>query len=188
MVNLTTQFILYACPEGPLAEQIKAYLERSAATCGTNAAHQYMPHCTLTGFFEDVVDQATAYGDLLNRLLTDALPSCPHPVITPSMLRFQPNWHGLELESPWLHQLALQFRDRRVGDSARSPIRPKSWLHLSLAYDFSPDQDARLRQLAETDVNPDSPVTWSLRFYERRPGNQWICHRNWPLPIPSITP
>ncbi|MBE9100198.1 hypothetical protein [Vacuolonema iberomarrocanum] len=188
MANLTTQFILYACPEGLLGEQIKAYLARSVAACGANAAHQYMPHCTLTGFFEDVVDQATAYGDLLDRLLTAALPSCSHPVITLSALIFRQNWHGLEVESPWLRQLALQFRDRAESPTRRSPIRPKSWLHLSLAYDFSPDHDAHLRQLAEADVNPDSPVTWSLRFYERRPGNQWICHRNWPLPSPSIAP
>ncbi|MGC1309940.1 MAG: hypothetical protein WA885_22160 [Phormidesmis sp.] len=52
-VNMVHQLILYVCPTGPMARQIETYFEQSQQRYGPNAAHAYMPHCTLTGFFED---------------------------------------------------------------------------------------------------------------------------------------
>ncbi|CAN5634059.1 hypothetical protein BH23CYA1_BH23CYA1_13090 [soil metagenome] len=46
------QFIFYACPTGPLAQQLATSFERTQRICGPNTAHAYMPHCTLTGFFK----------------------------------------------------------------------------------------------------------------------------------------
>ncbi len=43
-----SQFIVYACPQGELAEQIQDFYQESLDLCGFNAAHNYMPHCTLT--------------------------------------------------------------------------------------------------------------------------------------------
>ena len=45
------KLIVYACPVGELAEQLETYFSKSRLACGPNQAHQYMPHCTLTGFF-----------------------------------------------------------------------------------------------------------------------------------------
>lgn len=177
----STQLILYACPLGALAQQIDTYLQQAAADCGLNSAHQYMPHCTLTGFFEDYPPAVSIYAERLDQLLAERTPHRPDPVVTITGISFQPTWHGLELEAPWLHQLALAFRDRAESVTRLSPIRPKTWLHLSLAYGFTPEQASHLRHLAQIHINPASPVNWELRLYERRPGNGWICHRSWPL-------
>lgn len=176
-----TRFILYACPVGPLAQQIDAYLEQAAVLCGPNKAHQYMPHCTLTGFFEDEPATAATYVTVLDGLLAEPQRSRVQPDVIIKAMLFKPEWHGLELVSPWLHQLALGFRDRAESTTLQSPIRSKNWLHLSLAYGFAPDHSDRLQQLAETHIDLASPVSWELRFYERRPDNDWICHQSWPL-------
>jgi len=175
----TAEFILYACPGGELAAQIRTYLAQVRVCCGLNQAHRFMPHCTLTGFFHDAPASATAYGDQLNHLLTTLRPSQPTVQVTALTLR--PDWHGLELAAPWLYQLALAFREQAQGTALVSPIRPKHWLHLSLAYGFAPHHAAALQALAQAHIAITSPVTWELRFYQRCRGNTWICHRRWPL-------
>ena len=127
------KFILYACPVGPLADQIQAFLDQSRARFGPNAAHAYMPHCTLTGFFSD--DPAVVPGDLqrLDRLLARALPAGPRPVVRVTGWGAQPGWLGLELESPWLRGLAKDFAASASGGSRQTPVKEKSRLHLTLA-------------------------------------------------------
>lgn len=120
-----SQLILYACPVGPLAQQIDAYLDKSKRLCGANAAHAYMPHCTLTGFFVDSgcaewavsdaelekASQTIAYYiDALEKVLTDykqslknnLAPAEPAPKIQIEQLMFRPDWHGLPLRADWL--------------------------------------------------------------------------------------
>lgn len=45
------EFIIYAGPIGQFDNQLEQYFITTSVKCGKNAAHQYMPHCTLTGFF-----------------------------------------------------------------------------------------------------------------------------------------
>jgi ubiquitin-associated SH3 domain-containing protein len=177
---MSVQFIVYACPTGELADQIATYFEKSAAQCGFNAAHQYMPHCTLTGFFWEQPKTAPRYVQTLERAYKLLARSRPHPAITVNKLTFRPDWHGLELEAPWLQKLMTYFTCTADSPSRKEPIRLKSWLHLSLAYDFSPEQESDLRELAETLVDPGAPVEWDLRFYQRQQ-NRWICHTKLPL-------
>lgn len=179
----TAEFILYACPGGKLATQIRTYLTQVRLRCGLNQAHRFMPHCTLTGFFHDAPASATTYGEQIDHLLTTLRPS--HPTVQVTALTLRPDWHGLELTAPWLYQLALAFREQAQGIAPVSPIRPKHWLHVSLAYGFAPHQAAALQALAEEHVAVTSPATWELRFYQRCRGNTWICHRRWPLVLTS---
>lgn len=175
------QFILYACPTGTLAEQLQVFFSESLAQCGRNAAHAYMPHCTLTGFFDDFNRAVPIYTRTLVRAYKRAMGSRPNPVVTITDLSFKPDWHGLELDAPWLQQLILDFACTADSPSRKTTIRPKSWLHISLAYDFVADQAEALTQLAQIIVDPTAPADWELRFYQRNPGNQWICHQALPL-------
>ncbi|HEY9736472.1 MAG TPA: hypothetical protein V6D06_09320, partial [Trichocoleus sp.] len=102
-------FIVYACPTGALAEQIQNFFDQSLATLGPNAAHQYPPHCTLVGFFEDTLGSVPLYTRALTRAYNRAVRSRPHPAITVKGLSFRPDWHGLELEAPWLQRLMVDF-------------------------------------------------------------------------------
>lgn len=175
-------FIVYACPQGPLADQVEAFLDQSRARFGPNAAHAYRPHCTLTGFFTD--DAAVIPGDLrrLDQLLRRALPDCPRPAIRVCGWGGKPGWLGLELEASWLRQLARDFATPAPGERRRMPIKPKSWLHLTLANGFPWEHQAPLATLARQVVDPGAAVSWELRYYQRDPGGCWRCHRAWPLP------
>jgi hypothetical protein len=178
-------FIVYACPTGELAKQLDRYFQQSLATCGANAAHRYMPHCTLTGFFQDEETAIPLYVEALDRTLCQAQP-CPSPVITIQQLTFRPDWHGLELQSVWLKNMIANFASLAESPTRQDTLRLKDWLHLSLAYEFQPEQSEALIQLAQEYINLGSPVQWELRFYQRHseqhhPDQRWICHQSWQL-------
>jgi len=179
---MSNEFIIYACPTGILAEQLKLYFEQSLTNCGPNTAHRFMPHCTLTGFFREQGSAIPLYLRALERAINRALPICPQPPIVVRGLVFRPDWHGLELESPWLKQLMVNIASTATSPTRQTPLRLKDWLHLSLAYEFRADEEESLRVLAQDLIDPAAPVDWELRFYQRHPhNNSWICHHVWPL-------
>ena len=185
-----TELILYACPVGTLADQLDVYFAESRRQFGANTAHHYMPHCTLTGFFHDRPAAIGSYLSELNNLLPPIAPTPAAPVITITQMCLASGFHRLELESSWLLQMVGEFF-RTAGllrPSSTRPdlIRPKKLLHLSLAYEYPPEQEAGLRALAEALIDPGASVGWVVRFYEHHPDNQWTCHAEWPLSSPDI--
>ena len=198
-----TQFIVYACPIGALAEQIDRFFEKSLVLCGANAAHRYMPHCTLTGFFHDIESSVPRYVEALDNALAYAQANYPEQPIQIKTLSFRDDWHGLELEADWLKALVADFARHADSPTRPDPLRLKSWLHLSLAYEFEPSQTVQLTHLAQTHIDIAADVGWELRYYQRikvkdlqnspnvevtetRTTNgmtygsdRWICHRVW---------
>ena len=198
-----TQFIVYACPTGALAERLDRYFEKSLTLCGVNAAHRYMPHSTLTGFFHDVESSVPQYIEALGNALTRAQASRSDQPIQITALSFRDDWHGLELESDWLKALVADFAHHVDSFNRPDPLRLKSWLHLSLAYEFELSQSVQLTHLAQTHIDITADVNWELRYYQRikkqdaqhdhhscttdsRPieetiygGDRWLCHRVW---------
>jgi hypothetical protein len=183
-----TELIVYACPIGELAEQLEQYFEQSQQRVGKNAAHHYMPHCTLTGFFRDVEAAIPVYLQALDRVLTRSQPY-PHPVITITQMAFRPDWHGLELQSDWLKQRIADFATLAQSPTRSNNLRLKTWLHLSLAYEFQSEQATPLAELACQLIQPEVPVEWEVRFYQRRSDplqvsqrdRTWHCHQSWQL-------
>ena len=181
------QLILYACPIGPLAHQIEDYLQVSRQRWGENKAHQYMPHCTLTGFFHDQREAIALYLQVLETVVAEARQRPGTIQITD--LLFQDDWHGLTLESPWLQSLTQSFAQTAHSPTRTDTLRLKTWLHVSLAYGFDPAHAAALKQLAMERVDPKATVEWDVRFYERSPKerqrqmplNEWTCHGKWTI-------
>lgn len=173
----SSQFILYACPTGDLAAQIEQYFQDSKAQWGENKAHQYMPHCTLTGFFRDDRDAIALYCQTLEGLLPQALMSSPNIQITE--LLFKADWHGLTVASPWLQSLTQSFAAQVSSPTRTEALRLKTWLHVSLAYGFDAAHGESLKQLAMEQVDPTAEVGWDVRFYERSPLQEWRCHGSW---------
>ncbi|MEM9217324.1 MAG: hypothetical protein AAGD25_23675 [Cyanobacteria bacterium P01_F01_bin.150] len=171
------QLILYACPTGPLADQIEDYLAESRRIWGENKAHQYMPHCTLTGFFHDRQEAIALYRQTLTSIIPDALKT-PATIQIMDLL-FKDAWHGLTIESPWLLSLAQSLAANANSPTRTEDLRLKTWLHVSLAYGFDAAHGEGLKQLALERVDPNTAVEWEIRFYERSPANKWQCHGSW---------
>lgn len=178
---MLAELIVYACPVGPLADQLNAYFVQSLHQCGHNTAHDFMPHCTLTGFFHDAPAAVPLYRTALDDALRTAQATKPDPVIRVNKLSTGEEWHGLELDSPWLRALVADFAARANSPTRVDELRLKEWLHLSLAYGFVSTQENRLGQLAHQLVDPAAPVSWELRLYQRHPAGAWTCHQSWAL-------
>ncbi len=175
------KFIIYACPTGELCQQIEAYYQTSQASCGQNSAHQYMPHCSLTGFFEAPISNLSIYLQALHQT-HEQMKGHNIPLSVQILgMSFQPKWQGLELKAAHLKQLIADFIQTVEQSDAEVKIRPKDWLHLSLAYGFKPEHEETLKQLAQKAINPDIPTEWELRFYQRHPNWTWTCHSSWLL-------
>ncbi|MGL5134013.1 MAG: hypothetical protein ACRC78_15930, partial [Planktothrix sp.] len=131
-----SQFIVYACPQGELAEQIEIFYQESLELCGLNAAHDYMPHCTLTGFFQDQESQTALYIQALETAYNTAQLTAIPLEINVTQMTFQATWHGLELQSPGILLLMINFSQLVNSPTRLESLRLKTWLHLSLAYEF----------------------------------------------------
>jgi ubiquitin-associated SH3 domain-containing protein len=178
---MVTQFILYACPTGRLADQIEAYFETVKTDYGWNPALNYMPHCSLTGFFHDHTKAAQHYTLALDDILARMQSSRPHPVMQVTGMIFRSDFHGFTLQSDWLSRLTEAFSATTCSDTRHDAIRIKEWLHLSLAYQFNPHEHEALKAAALRQIDSKASVGWDLRFYQRHENNKWTCHGCWPL-------
>lgn len=176
---MSAVFILYACPIGKLSQQVQEYYQRSREECGFNPAHRYMPHCSLTGFFEEAIASVPLYLEALDRVYERA--NKRDLQIEVKELCFQEQWHGLVLQAPGVLELAANFAEVATSPTRSEPIRLKTWPHLSLAYGFDEQVSDRLKQLAIEIVAPNASTSWELRFYQRHSDWTWTCHQSWRL-------
>jgi ubiquitin-associated SH3 domain-containing protein len=175
------ELIIYACPLGPLADQLEAYFAQSKAECGPNKAHDYMPHVTLTGFFHDVAASIPVYASALYAALSKARFEPPASAITVTGLVLREGFHYLDICAPWVQALVADFACHVRSATRTDALRLKDGLHLSLAYGFAPERGERLAQLAQELVDPFATARWELRLYERSEANQWSLHGCWRL-------
>ena len=170
------ELILYACPTGPLAEQIEGFFRRSGERFGPNGVHAYPPHVTLTGFFHDQAASIPVYRAALVASLAAGLPTRPAAWIA---IGGQVTEHGLlhlPITSGWLKRVAADFAARAASPTRQEPPPVKSQLHLSLAYRFRPEDEPGLIALARELVDPSARAAWELRLYERLPDRGWVAH------------
>ncbi len=170
--------IVYAVPLGPLGEQLDDFWRR-AAPIRPNAALEYPPHCTVTGFFhrrpEDVAGVVVA--------LEQAVTGCGGSPLAPVVARMvlDGSWFGLLLEAPGLVDLAERFARLAPTGAKDDAVRPKADPHLSLAYEFAPETGDELAALSALVVRPEASARWELRLYEGRRGGSWRSLAAWPL-------
>lgn len=170
------RLILYACPVGELAAQVEAFYAASRERFGPNSAHAYPPHVTLTGFFHDDAAAVPLYAAALAGAAAAARAQPPERPVVVTELATTEEFHGLLIASPWLEALAADFAARAASPSRRDALRLKTWLHLSLAYGFRHHDGPALGELARAMVDPQAPVEWQLRLYERLPDGGWAVH------------
>ena len=178
---MTAELILYACPSGPLAAQLDRYFEAAKAAFSWNPANDYMPHCTLTGFFRDAEAAIPAYIAAIESAVQRNKPTLPSPVMRVTGFLFQEDFHGLTLSSNWLLRVTSEFAAAAPCVSRTDPLRLKHWLHLSLAYQFPKTEHRPRTALAHSKVATDASVRWRLCLYQRFPDRTWTRHGLWPL-------
>ncbi len=181
MSEARRELIVYACPTGPLAQQLSTYQIRSKQEIGPNPAHRYMPHCTLTGFFHDQTHSIPLYAAALENSYQYFRSTQPQPVFQIPQILFRPDFHGLILESDWIKQLIQNFAHQVDSPTRSDQLRLKDWLHLSLAYEFPADQHGSLVRLTKEIIDIHASVGWDLCLYERHQDGTWTCHRSWTL-------
>ncbi|WP_019509430.1 hypothetical protein [Pleurocapsa sp. PCC 7319] len=177
----TRKFIIYACPVGKLNRFLETYLAKSCQLCGENTAHKYMPHCTLTGFFNADFQSVTLYIEALNQTYIEAKYQNLSLDIEIIKLTFNEKWHGLELQANGLKQLIRNFTLLTNYSNRLEQLRLKDWLHLSLAYDFDPEDSNKLQNLATEIIDLKADVSWELRFYQKNMDWSWNCLKSWVL-------
>ncbi|NEQ34828.1 MAG: hypothetical protein F6K40_00270 [Okeania sp. SIO3I5] len=175
------EFIVYACPVGELNNQVEEYFTTTCAECGENAAHKYMPHCTLTGFFHDESTAIPIYIQALDIAWQNALTIRLNKPIVIVDFKVKPDFHYLKIESVWIEKLIANFANIAKSPTRTDRFRLKSNLHLTLAYKFPSEQQQTLTKIAKKIINPQAEVSWELRFYERHPDHSWTCHQSWKL-------
>jgi ubiquitin-associated SH3 domain-containing protein len=178
---LPATLIVYACPVGELADQVAAFYDKSLREVGRNAAHDYMAHITLVGFFHDDLASVPIYAAALTAALERRRPTQPKTVVEVGEVVFHHHFHGLLVDSPWLEALTADFVRTAASPTRRDKLRPKSAYHVSFAYDFPASQAAALERLARVMIDRNAPVRWELRLYQRHPDKSWSCHASWPL-------
>lgn len=178
---MNAELILYACPQGDLAKQIEHYFAIARATLGWNPAHDYMPHCSLTGFFHDTVTAIPAYLHAIEKTLAVKRSSMPEPVIQIEDILLRSDFHGITLRSDWLLHFTEAFAAGAPSASRLDALRLKRDLHLSFAYRFPTQDHQPLATLARRTVMAHAPVWWNICFYQRREDKTWACHGQWPL-------
>ncbi|MEM7338686.1 MAG: hypothetical protein AAF467_08565 [Actinomycetota bacterium] len=172
-MTAANELILYATPTGWLADRCDAYFAEANAV-GATTAQTYPPHCTLTGFFRrtpwrvaEIMAEAAA--------IIDANPQPGPGAVEIATLTASDSWVGFELTSPWLDGVIAAFAEGHRIEPDEDAIRPKSWLHLSLAYgvdDLTPYH--RLTAGLENVVGRES--TWEVALWERGPDLTWTRH------------
>lgn len=178
------ELIFYATPTGSTAAACEAIFNELESTPTT--AQRYPPHCTLTGFFrrrsERVARIAVSAQDVIDRF------GPIDPTAVDAIVAEHSDWIGLELTSAVLHDAIEGFVAAIGVEPGEDLLRPKDWLHLSLAYPLNSDVDHSCidhsgivrRHRAELTAGSDP---WELGLWERNDDGTWLRHTR-----PAVNP
>jgi ubiquitin-associated SH3 domain-containing protein len=163
--------ILYATPEGKLADQCEQFFDLLRASGRSTTAQTYPPHVSLTGFFsrgKDAVERTI--GDVDAALVTST-----GGTVVVDELQETDEWVGLAISSDWFTEVAAIFAAQHRLAPGDDPVRLKDWLHLSLAYGDVPSGTSigECAALARSIISTDAPTSWSVALWERR-GLDWV--------------
>ncbi|XP_033334834.1 ecdysteroid phosphate phosphatase [Megalopta genalis] len=164
-LNCDTQreYVLYVCPTGALAEQLKRFWSESKELMW-NRAHNYMPHITLVSFFK-APDESTEE-------LVNALENIVNQDELTNHIELEtyisPNFIGLfvkDFNAAWLENIALRYVNKLSSMGISAKPRVKSF-HLTLIYQFPSNLYQELRSMVGK-LTLTSSANWELRLYSR---------------------
>ena len=175
----SVKLIIYACPVGILENELNNFFESSEAKFGWNKAHEYMPHVTLTSFF-----------DLRSRrdipIVIEALDSTfsqsnpPYELISNVRIKGSlGNTIKIVMNCDYLESCLRRFK-QKIQDVASIKVKNSDSYHLSLGYGYSDNHFEELMNLvyenlslfensnriSENSKKICQTSGWEIRLYE----------------------
>lgn len=178
-VHILNELILYAEPGGELGARCADFWAAMSAADTTTSAQEYPPHVTLTGFFHRPPERLPDVLAAFEAALDAAVPAGFDGVrwAAPTALELQANdeWTGLHVDAPWMDAVIAAFvadAAVQVAGSGEDALRPKSWLHVSLAYGEGYDHVARdaAAEAALPFTGLPAEAEWSVSLWRRAEG------------------
>ena len=163
--------VVVATPVGPLAHAIDAYRQAVAVRYGRNAAHLYEPHCLLVRTYRDHPSSIDAYRHVLSAAVGEATRRGQRSV-TVTDLCTTTRWHGLEIESPALLALAVDFATRARSSARGCAVTRQDRLRLTLASGFPEAHHEALTEFAYRIVDPVLTAQWQVGLWQSS-GGAW---------------
>ncbi|XP_066279372.1 ubiquitin-associated and SH3 domain-containing protein B-like [Branchiostoma lanceolatum] len=166
--DVPREYVLFACPTGPLVTQLEEYSEKTLVHCGRNGSHNSFPHVTLCSFFS--VSDATV-PKVVHAVLTTAGRVRGMEVPAKVSLDFysSSSFVGLFVDdrsAAFLRNVSQEFASEVLKTTGIEVKAHKKQLHITLAYQFNPSQQKKLEELAK-DIDTSMPAQWDLRLYSR---------------------
>lgn len=168
------ELILYATPTGELADACERFFA-AASDIGPTTAQTYPPHCTLTGFFRRPQDRVEFAIAEIKTMLAD-WGAVPDDAVTITALTRSDEWIGFELRSPWLISLTAAVVGHHRMLPGEDALRPKDWLHLSLAYGETPSLCPYGDLVDRMGLDHTLPGSWEVAVWQREPSGNWHRH------------
>lgn len=166
-----TQYILFACPDGPLGAEVKAYWNEvlSDPDLEHKAITFYPPHCSLTRFFN--TDLSPAQFDSILKEVKENLCNTPKKIDV-EILVFGPRRDYIRMNSPYFYLFSKGFVEK-VGQSARMVKNPKVFPYHIILRDHnfkSRKRDEHLEKIQKLEREIDLAVDaqWSITVYARK--------------------
>ena len=166
------ELIFYATPTGSMAAACEAIFGELESTPTT--AQTYPPHCTLTGFFRRRPERVAPIVATAQDFIDGFGPI--ESATVQAAVGEHSGWVGLELASPLLHKAIEGFVQATDVEPGEDALRPKDWLHLSLAYPLNPDVDYSALALQRRSALTTSSDPWELGLWERNADGSWLRH------------
>ena len=176
------ELILYAEPAGELGARCAEFWAAMSAADAATEAQSYPPHVTLTGFFHRTPGRVMSIAEAFTRAVDAAAPQGLDGVrwVEPAELDLQVNhdWTGLHVTAPWMDAVVAAFASpdsaAQPADGGEDELRPKSWLHLSLAYGAGYDEFSRAAAAEHTAElqRLTAEAKWTVALW-RRDGSAW---------------
>ncbi|XP_022099247.1 ubiquitin-associated and SH3 domain-containing protein B-like [Acanthaster planci] len=167
--NVPREYVLYACPVGPLGESLDEFWTNSLQHCGRNGAHSLLPHVTLCSFFPCEDSKV----EMLTVALLEAVESLEDKAPeTVSLEHYSSaNFIGLfveETHAEFMRILTNHFKAEALKKAGVKVDPHKKQLHMTLAYQFNTSHHDVLEKLSN-EVDIKAAARWELRLYSRDP-------------------
>jgi hypothetical protein len=172
------ELVLYAEPGGELGARCAEFWAAMSAADAATDAQAYPPHVTLTGFFRRQPSRLPAIVDAFAGALDAAAPAGLDGLrwVVPAALELQVNddWIGFHVTAAWMDRLVAAFctpgSAAQPAGAGDDELRPKSWLHLSLAYGAGYDESTRAAAVEHIVAleGLTAATEWTVSLWHRR--------------------